>query len=66
MKCEDPLEEINEDLRVVGYSDPAVEGTMITLECSSPDMVLTGSNRITCADNGLWEPNPRQTACRSK
>jgi hypothetical protein len=67
VKCEDPSEEVSEDIQVVGYSDPAVEGTMIMLECSSPDiMVLTGSSRINCADDGLWKPNPRQIACRSK
>ena len=69
MKCGDPSKQINDSedaIQVVGYSDPAVEGTTIMLECSLPDMVLTGPSRIICADNGLWQPNPRQTACRSK
>lgn len=65
MKCEDPSAAINTGVvQVMGYSDPAVKGTMIMLECSSPDMILTGSNRITCADSGLWEPKPTEIECR--
>ena len=57
------LGQAQDNIRVIGYSDPALEGTTITLECSSPNLVLIGSNTTTCMGNGEWEPDPRDMNC---
>ena len=69
VKCEDPSRNIRGNvIKFAGYShsDPAVEGTTVMLKCSLPEMILTGPSMITCADNGQWQPDPRQLMCRSK
>ena len=53
-------------IRVTGHSDPALEGTTISLECSSPHLMLTGPNMTTCMGNREWEPDPRGTTCLGK
>ena len=45
------------------YSDPALEGTIITFDCP-PELVLVGSNATTCMGNGEWEPDPRDAKCK--
>ena len=50
-------------IRVNGYSDPALVGTTVTLECSLPNLVFFGPNRTTCMRNGEWEPDPMEAAC---
>ena len=57
--------EQDHNIQVIGYSDPAIEGTTVMLECSSPNLVHTGPNITTCMGNGEWEPDPRQVKCIS-
>ena len=69
MKCENLLRQIGPDagtIRVNGYSDPALVGTNVTLECSSPNLVFFGPNRTTCMRNGEWEPDPGGIKCSGK
>ena len=68
VKCIYPLHQaamIEDSVRVVVDRDPALEGTNITFSCSS-GLVLTGPNRTTCMDNGLWEPDPRKVSCKGE
>ena len=50
---------------VVGYSDPEVEGTSITINCL-PGLVLVGPSTLVCMGNGEWEPDPIEVACTEK
>ena len=63
VKCEDLLHQLGLDIRLNGYSDPALEGTSVTLECTSPNLVHMGPNITTCMGNGEWEPDPRDVKC---
>ena len=66
VKCENVLHQLgqaHDNIRVIGYSDPAIEGTTIMLECSSPNLVHMGPNTTTCIGNGEWEPDPREMQC---
>lgn len=44
--------------------NPAREGTVITFTCSESDLVLTGPNTTVCTNNGEWEPDPMEVACK--
>ena len=57
------LGQAQDNIRVIGYRDPALEGTSVTLECSSPNLVHIGPNTPTCMGNGEWEPDPRDVNC---
>ena len=39
-----------------------IEGCTITFSCP-PGLGLTGSNSVTCAGNGEWEPDPSGLMC---
>ena len=60
------LGQAQDNIRVIGYRDPALEGTSVTLECSSPNLVHIGPNTTTCMGNGEWEPDPREVNCIGK
>jgi hypothetical protein len=65
-KCGNVLHQLGQDhdnIRVIGYSAPALEGTSVTLECISPNLVHVGPNITTCMENGEWEPDPREANC---
>ena len=62
-RCGYPNLQADSPIVVMGYSDPAREGTSITFSCS-PGMILTGPNTTTCMDNGQWEPDPSQAKCK--
>ena len=65
-KCPNVLHQLGQaqdNIQVIGYSDPALEGTVVTLECSSPNLVHMGPNTTTCMGNGEWEPDPRDMNC---
>ena len=53
----------NNSITVVGYVDPAIEGTTLTFDCP-PEYVLTEPNSSTCMRNGKWEPDPREVECK--
>ena len=61
-KCDNPSALIHNDVIVVGYEDPALEGENITFTCPT-GAILTGPNASTCARNGGWEPDPREVVC---
>ena len=58
---------VDSQVEVVGYSNPALEGTDITLSCPS-GQVLTGRNSTsaTCMWNGKWEPDLEEVECKGK
>ena len=60
VKCKNPAT-TDEHVRIMGYYDPAVEGSNITFGCS-PGLEFTTS---TCMRNGEWEPDPRERECNS-
>ena len=59
--CNYPLS-VDNSVRVSGYEQPALEGSMITVSCSS-GLVLIGPSTSTCMKNGKWEPDPRNVEC---
>ena len=61
-KCDDLLMLIHDDVIVMGYEDPALEGDNITFTCPTR-AILGGPNSSTCARNGEWEPDPRKVEC---
>ena len=58
-------DDIDDDISVEGYSDPAVEGTTVMLQCLLPghQLQLVGPNTTTCMGNGEWKPDPREATC---
>ena len=46
-----------------GHSDPALEGTTVSFSCP-PELVLVGPNASVCTRNGVWDPDPREVACK--
>jgi hypothetical protein len=49
----------------MGFMDPAIEGSNVTISCSSGH-VLNGANMAICMRNGNWEPDPREVECKSE
>ena len=56
---------VNNDIRIVGYKDPALEGDQIAFTCPSGHEP-NGSKSSTCMGNGEWEPDPREVNCISE
>ena len=54
----------NNNVQVVGYEDPALEGESITFTCPF-GLELSGSSSSTCMGDGEWEPYPREVNCMS-
>ena len=64
-KCRHPTEQVDDAVRVIGFTEPAVRGTNVTLTCP-PGLVLTGPDNLTCMGNGEWEPDPKDVECNSE
>ena len=66
--CDYPLEQGNNSsisVEVVGYSNPALEGTSITLACPVGFVLFGHESTIArCMKNGEWEPDPRNVTCK--
>ena len=62
-KCKNPVVQINGSIAVIGYTDPALKGTTLTVNCYL-GLVLTGPNTTTCMDNGQWEPDLKEVECK--
>ena len=60
--CGNPENLIDNSVSILGYTEPAVEGTTVTFQCP-PGAVLDGANSSTCTENGEWEPLPREIHC---
>ena len=63
VKCPRPASD--NPVIIEGYRSPAIEGTTITLRCST-GLILTGSTTATCKGNGEWEPNLKGTMCKGE
>ena len=51
--CDEPT---NDDLTVINYTVPALEGSIIAIECGS----LSANNYTSTCVEGRWEPNLNQ------
>ena len=61
-KCRYPVvADLDEHVKIMGYSDPAVKGSNISFGCSSGLEFTTA----TCMRNGEWEPDPRELECNN-
>ena len=56
---------VDSNVRVMGYEDPAFEGSRVAFTCLS-GLILNGSNSSTYMGNGEWEPDPKEVDCISK
>jgi hypothetical protein len=65
VKCKDPTVQVRNSVQVIGYSEPALEGMNITFLCPS-NYLLMGTSMSTCAENGEWEPDPKDMECKGK
>ena len=61
-KCSTPMALVTNNVRIIGYEDPALEGAVITFTCPSGS-TLIGPNSSTCMGSGEWEPDPREVNC---
>ena len=66
-KCEldDLMASMDGLLKIMGYEEPALEGTVVNFTCPT-GMVLNGPSASTCMGNGEWEPNPLGVECKGK
>jgi hypothetical protein len=60
---QDKISVDNDAIVIEGYMDPALEGTVVSFDCS-PQNVLIGPNTTMCMGNGEWEPDPREVECK--
>ena len=63
MKCDYPMLNDSQSIQVMGYVNPALEGTFINFSCPA-GQVLTGPNTSTCLGNGEWELDPMESNIR--
>ena len=63
-RCRNPMVIVNNNVRIAGYEDPALEGEVITLTCL-PGQMLNGTDTSTCMRYGEWEPDPGEVNCIS-
>ena len=61
-KCRNPMVIVNNNVRITGYEDPALEGEVITFTCL-PGQMLNGTDTFICIRNGEWEPDPVEVHC---
>ena len=59
--CPHPAEQVDGSISVVGYKEPALRGTNVTLACPAR-LILT----LTCVGNGEWEPDPNTVKCENE
>jgi hypothetical protein len=60
--CDDPT---NDDLTVINYTAPALEGSIIAIECDSPIASANNYYTSTCVE-GRWEPSLGQLSARCR
>ena len=56
---------LRSDLIVLGYTNPALEGTSVDLKCP-PGLMFVGPNVSTCMENGEWKPDLGEVECHGK
>ena len=64
-KCSDPMLLSQNNVRVMGYEDPALVGESITFTCPS-GQILNGPRSSTCMENREWEPDPGELNCTER
>jgi hypothetical protein len=58
--CGNPADQMdNTIVDIMGYTDPAIEGSNVTISCSSGH-VWNGSVVAICGENGEWEPDLKE------
>ena len=60
--CDEPM--ANDDLTVINYTDPALEGSVIAIECDA--MQCTECHHASTCVEGRWEPGLSQISARCK
>ena len=60
--CENLEAQVDDSIRVLGYNDPAVEGTTVTFHCP-PGLVLDEIKSLTCMKNGEWSVALHKLSC---
>ena len=65
VKCEYPINQIEDSVRVTGFMDPAIEGTNINFSCST-GMIISGPKNSICTRNGEWKPAPNTVECMGR
>ena len=59
------MEQVEDSVRVVGFKEPALRGSNVTLACP-PGMILNGPDTLLCMGNGEWEPDPNKVECKNE
>ena len=54
---------VNNNVMIVNYEDPGLEGDHIAFTCISNNSVLNRPNSSTCMGNEKWEPDPGMVNC---
>ena len=54
---------IDDSLKVLLDSEPAVVGTNASFSCLPGQKFSGPYNTSTCTENGNWEPDPREVGC---
>ena len=63
--CPHPAEQVDGSVSVIGYKEPALRGTNVTLACPA-GLILTPGSTLTCVGNGEWEPDPNTVKCKNE
>ena len=61
-KCSNPMTLTRNDVQILGYEEPALEGESIMFTCTS-GKILNGPNSSMCMGNGEWKLDPRDVNC---
>ena len=61
-KCSNPMELAPNNVQVVGYENPALQGEVITFTCLL-GLELSEPISVMCMKNGEWEPDPGEVNC---
>ena len=64
MNCGNPIERVSSREVIAEIENSiAIEGAVANFSCP-PGLALIGPNTTTCMENGEWEPDPGDAACR--
>ena len=68
-RCINPLLLLSDNYLALTAQDDShpigLVGSNISFTCNgSSNLFLSGPNKATCAENGEWEPDPRQIKCK--
>ena len=63
--CSHPVEQVEDSVRVIGFKEPALRGSNVTLACPA-GMTLNGPDTLLCMGSGEWEPDPNKVECKNE